>query len=49
MEAVREAGVDVDDIVLHQLVDAGVKAFRDSYDSLLGTLEQKARELAPAS
>jgi transaldolase len=47
MEAVREAGVDVDDIVLHQLVDEGVKAFSDSYESLLSTLGQKARELAP--
>jgi transaldolase len=49
MEAVRDAGVDVDDIVLHQLVDEGVKAFSGSYDSLLSTLEQKARELAPTS
>jgi transaldolase len=49
MEAVREAGVDVDDIVLHQLVDAGVESFSNAYESLLGTLEQKAHELAPAS
>jgi transaldolase len=47
MEAVREAGVDVEDIVLHQLVDEGVQAFGDSYASLLETLDQKARELAP--
>jgi transaldolase len=49
MNAVREAGVDVDHIVLHQLVDEGVKAFSDAYDSLLSTLEQKTRELAPTS
>ncbi|MDQ6804095.1 MAG: transaldolase [Actinomycetota bacterium] len=49
MEAVREAGIDVDDIVLRQLVDEGVRSFSDSYESLLSTLEQKARELAPAS
>jgi len=49
MRAVREAGVDVDRIVLHQLVDEGVQAFSDAYESLLGTLEQKARELAPAA
>jgi transaldolase len=49
MQAVREAGVDVDDIVLHQLVDEGVRAFSDAYDSLLSTLEHKARELAPTS
>jgi transaldolase len=44
----RQAGVDLDDIVLRQLVDEGVKAFGDSYDALLGTLERKASELAPA-
>jgi transaldolase len=44
----REAGIDLDDIVLQQLVDEGVKAFADSYDALLGTLERKASELAPA-
>jgi transaldolase len=48
MEAIREAGVDVDHIVLHQLVDEGVKAFGDAYDALLSTLEEKARELAPS-
>ena len=49
MNAVREAGVDVDHIVLHQLVDEGVQAFSDAYDSLLATLEQKARELATSA
>jgi transaldolase len=49
MEAVRGAGVDIDDIVLHQLVDEGVKAFSDSYASLLETLGHKAHELAPTS
>jgi transaldolase len=49
MEAVREAGVHIDDIVLHLLVDEGVKSFSDSYASLLETLEQKARQLTPAS
>jgi transaldolase len=38
-------GVDLDDILLRQLVDEGVKAFADSYDSLLETLERKAAEL----
>jgi transaldolase len=41
----RELGVDLDDILLRQLVDEGVKAFADSYDSLLETLERKASEL----
>ena len=49
MDAVREAGVDIEEIVLHQLVDEGIQAFSDSYDSLLSTLEQKARELAPTT
>ncbi|HWC86311.1 MAG TPA: transaldolase [Solirubrobacteraceae bacterium] len=49
MESVREAGVDIDHIVLHQLVDEGVNTFSDSYSSLLETLQQKARELTPAS
>ena len=45
MREVREAGVDVDDIVERQLVDEGVQAFADSYESLLETLERKASEL----
>jgi transaldolase len=49
MSAIREAGVDVDQIVLHDLVDEGVKAFADSYDSLLETLAKKSRELASAA
>ena len=49
MQAVREAGVDVDEIVLHQLVDEGVRSFTDAYDSLISALEEKARQLAPAT
>ena len=49
MAAVREAGVDVEQIVLHQLVDEGVQAFSDAYDSLLRTLQEKTRALAAAS
>jgi transaldolase len=45
MRELEAAGVDLDDIVLRQLVDEGVKAFADSYDSLLQTLERKASEL----
>jgi transaldolase len=41
----QEVGVDLDDILLRQLVDEGVKAFADSYESLLETLERKASEL----
>jgi transaldolase len=49
MRAVREAGVDVDEIVLNELVREGVEAFSGAYDSLLATLEQKAHELTPAA
>jgi transaldolase len=49
MEQLADAGVDLDDIVLRQLVDEGVKAFADSYDSLIETLERKARALSPAA
>ena len=45
MREVNEAGVDVDAIVERQLVDEGVSAFADPYESLLGTLESKASEL----
>jgi hypothetical protein len=34
--------------VMRQLVDEGVKAFGDSYQSLLDTLKRKAGELAAA-
>jgi transaldolase len=44
----KEIGVDFDDIVSRQLVDEGVTAFAESYESLLGTLERKAGELATA-
>jgi transaldolase len=47
MQALADAGVDFDDIVMNQLVDEGVKSFGESYDSLLDTLRGKAGELAP--
>ena len=49
MRALGEAGVDLDDIVLRQLVDEGVEAFAASYESLLETLAEKGQRLAPAS
>jgi transaldolase len=42
----REIGVDLDDIVMRQLVDEGVKAFADSYNSLIETIGEKAKRLA---
>ena len=44
-QAVEDAGVDVEDIVLRQLPDEGVKTFADAYESLIETLEEKARRL----
>ena len=49
MRDIREAGVDVDEIVLRELVDEGVDAFATSYDSLLETLEEKSQEIASAA
>jgi transaldolase len=46
IDEVREAGVDLDHIVLRQLVDEGVEAFAGSYDSLLDALGRKAQSLA---
>ena len=45
LRELESSGVDLDDILLRQLVDEGVKAFAESYDSLLETLERKASEL----
>lgn len=49
MRSVREVGVDIDDIVTRQLVEEGVRAFADSYDSLLAVLDEKARELSASA
>jgi transaldolase len=49
LQSIREAGVDVDDIVGRQLVDEGVAAFADSFDSLVETIGGKARELTAAA
>jgi transaldolase len=48
IDQVKHAGVDFDHIVCEQLVDEGVKAFAESYESLLGTLKRKASELVHA-
>ncbi len=41
-------GVDLDRILLRELVDEGVESFTKSFDSLITTIADKARELAPA-
>jgi transaldolase len=48
IKEIEAAGVDVEDIVLHQLVDEGVESFAKSYQDLLDSIERKASELAPA-
>jgi transaldolase len=45
MQSIRQAGVDVDDIVLRQLVTEGVDAFAASYEELLATLAAKMERL----
>jgi transaldolase len=45
MDELSKIGVDVEDIVLHQLVDEGVKSFADSYSSLIETIAEKAKKV----
>jgi transaldolase len=49
MRAVRDAGVDVDEIVCVELVQEGVQAFAESYNSLLQTLSDKAGRLTASA
>jgi transaldolase len=49
IEDVKSAGVDFEKIVMQELVDEGVKSFADSYESLLGSIEDKASQLVHAS
>ena len=46
MDELNKIGVDVEDIVLHQLVDEGVKSFAASYDQLIATIGEKAKKVA---
>ena len=45
MAEIEAAGVDVQHIVVHELVDEGVKSFSDSYDSLIETIKEKSSAL----
>src|SRR5215211_1724576 len=45
MGSLRDAGVDLDDIVMRQLVTEGVDTFAESYDELLETLAEKTQRL----
>jgi transaldolase len=49
LKAIREAGVDFDDIVGRILVDEGVKSFAKSYDDLIETIGKKAQRFAGVS
>jgi transaldolase len=49
MRELESIGIDLDDIVLRQLVDEGVQAFGDSYESLLDSLRRNAGELSAAA
>jgi transaldolase len=42
LDDLREAGVDVDDIVGRELVEEGVQAFADSFNSMIDTIAEKA-------
>ncbi|HET6171636.1 MAG TPA: transaldolase [Gaiellales bacterium] len=48
MQELARVGVDLDRILLHELVDEGVESFAKSFDSLIATIDEKARALAPA-
>jgi len=48
MAELERLGVDLDRILLGELVDEGVESFTKSFDSLITTIAEKARELAPA-
>ena len=46
LEQIRKAGVDTDELTLRQLVDEGVKAFADSFQALIDTIDGKITETA---
>jgi transaldolase len=48
MAELERLGVDLDRILKHELVVEGVESFQKSFDSLITTIAEKARELAPA-
>jgi transaldolase len=48
MAELEGIGVDLQRILVHELVNEGVESFAKSFDSLIATIADKARELAPA-
>jgi transaldolase len=49
LDQIRAAGVDFEHIVLHELVQEGVRSFEESYNSLIQTIATKAKALAAVS
>ena len=47
LSQIREAGVDLSKVTA-DLIDDGVKKFADSFDQLLGAIEQKAKSVSSA-
>lgn len=47
LDEIQAAGVDFDDIVEHQLIDEGVDAFAQSFDTLIDQIGSKITEMAP--
>ncbi|MDX6618014.1 MAG: transaldolase [Gaiellales bacterium] len=48
MAELERLGVGLERILAHELVDEGVESFTKSFDSLIATIDEKARALAPA-
>jgi transaldolase len=48
MDELARIGVDLDMVLVHELVDEGVDSFAKSFSSLISTIDEKARALAPA-
>jgi transaldolase len=48
MAELARVGVNLDQILVHELVDEGVESFAKSFDALISTIDEKARALAPA-
>lgn len=49
IDELRTVGIPFDDIVLRQLVDEGVDAFAESFDTAVGTVGNRLTELTPTS
>jgi transaldolase len=48
LKEIEAAGVDVEEVVLHQLVDEGVESFGKSYQDLIDAIDRKTSQLVQA-